>query len=144
VKLSTRARYGTRAILELAGHYKKRPLQIKVIAHRQEISLKYLEQLMAILKSAGLVRSIRGPKGGYGLAKAPQQIKLSEVFNCLEGPLVAAECVENKSLCTRAADCVTRQLWSQVQQAVKDVLESMTLQDLLDRSKNNKTVDYQI
>ncbi|RKY23092.1 MAG: Rrf2 family transcriptional regulator, partial [Planctomycetota bacterium] len=74
MKLSTRTRYGVRALLELAGSYGKGPLQIKVIAHRQDISVKYLEQLIAILKSAGLVKSIRGSKGGYVLAKTPNQI----------------------------------------------------------------------
>ena len=145
MKLSTRARYGIRAILELAGNPGKGPLQIKTIAQRQDISVKYLEQLMAILKSAGFVRSIRGSKGGYVLAKAPNQIKLSDVFNCLEGPsVITAECVENESYCARAADCVARQLWLQVQEAIETILQSVTLQDLVDRTKNSKTLDYQI
>ena len=76
MKLSTRTRYGIRAILELAGNYQKDPLQLKIIAERQDISVKYLEQIMTILRSGELVRSIRGPKGGYMLAKAPNQIKL--------------------------------------------------------------------
>ena len=144
MKLSTRARYGTRAILELAENHGQGPLQIKIIAQNQDISVKYLEQLMAILKSAGLVRSIRGPKGGYLLAKAPNQIKLSDCFNALEGPVITVECVENGSFCTRTADCVTRQVWAQVHQAIMDVLQSITLQDLVDRAKNNKASNYQI
>lgn len=145
MKLSTRTRYGVRAILELAENQGNGPLQIKIIAHRQGISIKYLEQLMAILKSARFVRSIRGSKGGYILAKPANQIKLSDVFNCLEGPsAITVECLENESCCARAADCVTRQVWADVQEAITGVLGSMTLQDLVNRAKDEKTLDYQI
>jgi Rrf2 family protein len=144
MKLSTRAKYGIRASLELACNYGKGPLQIKIIAQRQEISAKYLEQLMAILKSAGFVRSIRGAKGGYVLAKPPNQVKISDMFNALEGPIVTVECLENDQYCARAADCVAKELWSQVQQAIIGVLESVTLEDLAERAKSNKTSYYQI
>ncbi len=144
MKLSTRTRYGIRAILELAGNYDKGPLQIKVIAQRQDISVKYLEQLMTILKSAGFVRSTRGSKGGYILAKTPNQIRLSDVFTSLEGPVTTVECVENENYCVRVADCIARQVWIQVQKAVVNVLDSITLQDLLDRAKDNKALSYQI
>ena len=144
MKLSTRTRYGIRAMLELAGKYGEGPLQIKVIANRQDISIKYLEQLMAMLKSGGFVRSIRGSKGGYILSKVPAQIKLDELFTCLEGPVVAVECVEDENFCARAADCVTRQVWAQVQAAMVKVLQSMTLQDLVNRTKERKNLDYHI
>ncbi|MHC4337322.1 MAG: RrF2 family transcriptional regulator [Planctomycetota bacterium] len=144
MKLSTRTRYGMRAILELANNYGKGPLQIKTIARQEDISGKYLEQLMAILKSAGLVTSIRGAKGGYLLAKPPNQIKLSDVFNCLEGPVATVECVENESYCTRVANCVARQVWTQVQEAITNVLQSITLQDLVDRAKGKRAPNYQI
>ncbi|MHC4665000.1 MAG: RrF2 family transcriptional regulator [Planctomycetota bacterium] len=144
MKLSTRTRYGIRAILEIAANHGKGPLQTRIIAQRQTISVKYLEQLMAILKSGGFVRSIRGSKGGYTLAKAPHQIKLSDVFNALEGPVVTVECVKDESFCANAADCIARQLWAQVQKAIENVLESITLQDLIDRMKDEKISDYQI
>jgi len=144
MKLSTRARYGIRASLELACNYGKGPLQIKIIAQRQEISVKYLEQLMAILKSTGFIRSIRGAKGGYILAKPPNQVKISDIFNALEGPIITVECLESDQYCARAADCVTRELWSQVQQAIIGVLESVTLKDLVERTKSDKTSYYQI
>lgn len=144
MKLSTRTRYGIRAILELAENEGSGPLQIKTIAHRQDISVKYLEQLMATLRSAGFVRSIRGSKGGYMLAKAPNQIKLSDVFDCLEGHVTTVECVEDKNYCERAADCIARQVWAQVQDAIKNVLQSITLQDLVDRAKDKKMLNYQI
>jgi Rrf2 family protein len=133
-----------RAILELAASQGGGPLQIKAIAQRQEISLKYLEQLMAILKSAGFVRSVRGAKGGYILAKPANQIKLSDVFNALEGPVTTVECLEDEDFCKRAADCVTRQVWAEVQQAIESILQSMTLQDLVDRTKDRKALSYQI
>ena len=144
MKLSTRTRYGVRAILELAEKDGSGPLRVKTIAQSQDISAKYLEQLMSILKSAGFVRSIRGSKGGYMLAKAPNQIKLSDVFDCLEGPVTTVECVEDKDYCARAADCVARQVWAQVQQAITNVLQSITLQDLVDRAKDKKLSNYQI
>ena len=144
MKLSTRTRYGIRAMLELAGKYGEGPLQIKVIANRQDISIKYLEQLMAMLRSGGFVRSIRGSKGGYVLSKVPAQIKLDELFTCLEGPVVTVECVEDENYCARAVDCVTRQVWAQMQAAMVKVLQSMTLQDLVNRTKERKNLDYQI
>ena len=120
-------------------------MQIKVVARRQDISAKYLEQLIAILKSAGLVKSIRGSKGGYILAKAADQIKLSDVFSVLEGPsAITVECLEDENYCARAADCVTRQVWAEVQEAIMGVLESMTLQDLVDRAKDKRALDYHI
>jgi len=145
MKLSTRTRYGIRAILELALNHGKGPLQLKVVGQRQNISVKYLEQLIAVLKTAGFVRSSRGAKGGYVLAKAPNQIKLSDVFSSLEGAsVITVECVENENYCVRAADCVVRQVWVQVQEAIMSVLAAITLEDLVKRTKSNKVMDYQI
>jgi len=144
MKLSTRTRYAVRAIIELAQHGNNTPLQLKIIAQRQGISVKYLEQLMAILRSAGFVRSIRGSKGGYVLAKAPNQIKLNEVLHRLEGTVATVECVENENYCSRFADCASRYLWVQVEQAIEKVLEAITLQDLVDKANDEKKLDYQI
>lgn len=144
MKLSTRTRYGIRAVLELAQNHGKGPVQLKIIARHQGISVKYLEQLMAMLKSAGIVNSVRGSKGGYILAKSPDQIRLSDCFSCLEGTVVTVECVENDSYCPRTCDCIAREVWAEVQKAVMTVLQSMTLQSLLDRSKHDKTLHYQI
>ena len=144
MKLSTRTRYAVRAIIELAQNDSNRPLQLKIIAQRQDISVKYLEQLMAILRSAGFVRSIRGSKGGYVLARAPNQIKLNEVLHRLEGSVATVECVENKDCCSRSADCAARYLWMQVEQAIEKVLSAITLQDLVDKANDEKKLDYQI
>ncbi len=144
MKLSTRTRYGLRAILELAENYGQGPLRLRIIAERQEISIKYLEQLMAVLKSAGIVRSLRGPSGGYVLAKSPNEIRVSDCFNCLEGPVITSECVDNSSFCNRAADCIARGLWIDVQNTVMELLRSITLQSLIDRTRENRVVDYHI
>lgn len=144
MKLSTRTRYGVRAILELAENYGKGPLQLRVIAEHQEISVKYLEQLMAVLKSTGIVRSVRGPSGGYILARSPGEVKVSDCFNCLEGPVITTECVNNSNFCTRSADCIAKGLWADVQDTVMNLLQSITLQSLIDRAKKNRTSDYHI
>ena len=144
MKLSTRTRYGIRAILELSENYGNEPIQLRVIARNQGVSVKYLEQLMAILKSAGIVRSVRGSKGGYILAKSPSQIKVSDCFQCLEGSVITTECVEDESYCERTNDCIARQVWTEVQKAVMEVLESITLQNLVDRAKQNKAINYNI
>lgn len=142
MKLSSRTRYGMRAILELALEYGKAPLQIKTIAAREDISNKYLEQLIAMLKSAGLVRSIRGPRGGYMLAKPPAEIQLKDVFLTLEGPMIPAECLEHPEYCPRCTDCATRQIWQDLQAAIFGVLEAVTLADLI--AKSGKTNNYHI
>jgi len=144
MKLSTRTRYGIRAILELAENYGKGPLQLKAIARTQGLSVKYLEQLMIILKSAGLVQSVRGSKGGYILAKTPDEIKISDCFNCLEGPVITSQCVDNNGFCPRTADCVARELWTEVQNAIMIVLQTKTLQNLVDMAKENRALDYHI
>lgn len=144
MKLSTRTRYGIRALLDLARSKGSGPVQIKVIASHQEISVKYLEQLMSILKSMGFLRSIRGAKGGYVLSKDPKDIKMSDVFVALEGPIMTVDCVGDPAECTRASECVTRELWVEVQQAMLDVLEEVTLHDLVKRAEKKSPPNYQI
>ncbi|OHB68583.1 MAG: hypothetical protein A2Y77_02055 [Planctomycetes bacterium RBG_13_62_9] len=143
MKLSTRTRYGIRAIIELAQYEGQRPLQLRTIAERQDISVKYLEQLMGVLRSAGIVRSVRGSKGGYALARPPEQIKLSEVFHCLEGPVTTTECVDDEDYCRRSADCAAREVWVEVENAINHVLEAITLADMVQRARRRGS-DYQI
>ena len=143
MKLSTRTRYGMRAVIELAQHEGNRPLQLKAIAERQDISVKYLEQLMSMLRSAGFVRSVRGSKGGYILARPPEQITLSEIFRSLEGPVTTAECTEDPEYCERSADCAAQEVWVQVEQAIEGVLSGITLADMV-RKTQEQTTSYQI
>jgi len=145
MKLSTRTRYGIRAAIEIAAHYGRGPVQIKVIGQKQAISVKYLEQLMAILKSGGFVHSVRGSRGGYVLAREPEQIRLDELVLALEGSITTAECVDDNGYCARAADCVAREVWTKVQHAVMDVLRSFTLKDLVEKTKcQHEALSYQI
>ena len=145
MKLSTRTRYGVRAMFELAKYYEDGPLHIKVIAEQQDISVKYLQNLMSTLKSSGLVRTVRGRMGGYILAKSPNKIKLSDCYSCLEGPLVTVECVQDRSVCDRSSDCPTIDVWGEVHEAVMTVLKSKTLQDLVDNvNKKTGTLSYHI
>lgn len=135
MKLSTKGRYGTRALLELALHQGQGPILLKDIAQRQQISLHYLEHLISPLITGGIIRSTRGAKGGVWLVKFPEQVKLSEVIRLLEGPLALVDCVNNPEACERAELCATRDIWGEVKKAMDAVLQSTTLQDLVERHK---------
>ena len=135
MKLSTRARYGTRALLDLAIQGSEEPVSLKDIAKRQQISLQYLEHLMTPLITAGIVRSVRGPKGGVLLAKPSEEIKLSEIIRLLEGSIAPVDCMDNPRLCSRSGSCATRDIWDEVKKAVDGVLEATTLQNMVERQK---------
>ena len=134
MRLNTKVRYGTRAMLELALHYEGSAVSLAEIAVSQEISEKYLELLFASLRSAGLVRSQRGAQGGYFLARPPDQITLREVFDVFEGPEPYAPCTLDHSTCDRWAVCVTQEVWVEMYRASMQVLESTTLASLVTRS----------
>ena len=138
MKLSTRGQYGTRALLELALHEGSGPILLKDIARRQQISLMYLEHLIAPLIAAGIVRSTRGARGGVWLAKSPEGIKLSEVIQLLEGSIAPVECLNDPKACSRSELCVTRDVWDELKRAIDGVLESTTLQDLVSRQKRKE------
>ena len=135
MKLSTRTRYGTRALLDLALHAGEGLVLLKDIARRQEVSLPYLEHLITPLIAAGLVKSTRGARGGVLLLKPPSEIKLSEVVQLLEGSIAPVDCVSDPKVCHRSASCVTRDIWNEMKRAMNGVLESTTLQDLVERQK---------
>ena len=138
MKLSTRGRYGARAMLDLALNSGRRPVLLKDIAKRQNISLRYLENIMTVLVASGIVKSMRGKRGGFELARNPGKIRMSEVIRAVEGPLIA-DCVENASSCRRSALCVTREVWKKMQVAVIGVLDSITLKDMV--KAHNKKVE---
>jgi Rrf2 family cysteine metabolism transcriptional repressor len=135
MKLSTRTRYGTRALLELALHSGEGPVFLKDIARKQQISLAYLEHLITPLISGGIIRSTTGPKGGVTLARKPEEIKLSEITLLLEGSVAPVECVDHPEVCDRAEFCVTREVWGRRKSAMDGVLGSTTLKDLVERQK---------
>ena len=138
MKLSTRSRYGTRALLELALRKGEGPVLLKEIAKKQQSSLPYLEHLISPLIAGGIIRSIKGPRGGIYLAKTPEEIKLSEVIQLLEGSVAPAECVNDPGICDRSEFCVTRDIWSELKEAMDGVLESTTLQNLVERHKKKQ------
>jgi Rrf2 family protein len=147
MKLSTKIRYGTRAILELASRFGEGPVELKEIARSQEISIKYLEQVIIPLRTAGIVKSARGSKGGYSLAKPPSEICLFDVVETLEGPLYLVDCIKDSKLCRRSSSCVTRDIWSEVSEALHRVLKSITLDEMVRRKiekENGDSPAYQI
>jgi Rrf2 family protein len=147
MKISTKIRYGARAMLELASHYGEGPIELKEIAKRENISLKYLEQVINSLRAAGLVKSIRGAKGGYSLAKPPSEICLYDVVETLEGPLNLLECLRDSKVCQKVPSCVTRDIWQEVSEAISKIFYSVTLEDMVNRKmekEGNSSSMYQI
>lgn len=133
MKLSTKGHYGLKAIFDLAQHYSTHePISLKLIAERQSLSEAYLEQLIALLRKAGLVKSVRGYKGGYMLAKKPEEIKVGDVIRVLEGPIDLVDCVSEYQPvdCTNANVCITRSVLVRVRDSITDVLDSISLEDM--------------
>jgi len=139
MKLSTRGRYGARAMLELAINYGKEPIQLREIAQRQEISGRYLERMMTALVSMGLVISSRGKHGGFCLAKPPEEIRLSQIIQVVEGSIAPVSCVDDPKLCNRVDICVTRDIWERLKNAMSGILDSITLQDMVEMQKEKLT-----
>jgi len=137
MKLSTRSRYGTRMMFDLADHYDDGPVQIGEIAARQRISVKYLEQLIIPLKKANYVKSVRGRKGGYMLARPPEEITVGGIVALLEGGINLSECVENPEICDRSGKCLTRGIWESATHAMSRELNATTLSDMI-KPKNRK------
>ena len=141
MRLTTKSRYGTRAMLDIALNCEKGPVSLKDLAKRQGISLKYLEQLIPPLKVSGLIRSIRGAGGGYVLNRDSSRIKLREIIDVLEGSIFPVDCVDNPGTCLRDKDCVTHKIWKEIQDTVNKMLESLTLANMVEccRHKNGMT-----
>ena len=131
LRLSTKVRYGLRALIALARHYDKGPVMARLIAEEEDISENYLEQIMEPLKKAGLVRSIRGAQGGFILAKKPGDIKVREVIEVLEGPISLIDCLIDPSVCNRSSSCLTRGLWENIRESIIKAIEAKTLEDLI-------------
>lgn len=135
MRLSTRTRYGIRALLDIALHGTAGPVSLKEVAERQGVSEKYLEQVLLTLKGAGLVRSVRGARGGFVLNRRPADIRLGEVVDLLEGPIGLTECVLDREFCPRSELCAARDLWVEASAALQKVLGSLTLEDLVRRQR---------
>jgi len=132
MKISTKGRYALRLMLDLAVNYTGEYISIKSIATRQEISEKYLEQIITQLNRAGYVKSVRGAQGGYMLAKDPSDYTVGMILRLLEGSLAPVSCLEEDN-CERISRCVTMEVWEKIQRAVDDVVDNITLADLVTR-----------
>ena len=136
MKLSTRSRYGTRMMLDLAKHYENGPVHIADIAERQNISVKYLEQLIIPLKKASFIKSVRGPKGGHLLANNPGEITIGEIVRVLEGGIDLSDCIKNPGVCKRTDSCLAREAWEEATKAMYDKLNSITLSKMINRGES--------
>lgn len=139
MKISAKSRYGLRVILDIALREQEEPVTIKDIARRQQIPRSYLEQMVAPLAVANILKTKRGPKGGLMLARPPRDITMSEIVTVFEGSITPVECVENPELCPRYNSCSTWDLWNEMNTAMNDVLKSITLETLVERQKRKES-----
>ena len=137
MKISTKGRYALRLLLDLAEHNTGTPIRVKEIATRQNISEKYLEQIISVLNKAGYVQSIRGAQGGYLLKKEPNAYTIGEILRLTEGSIAPVSCLdEQETSCERKENCVSVILWKKINDAVNEVVDNTTLQDLMDWKRN--------
>lgn len=136
MKLTTKGRYGTRLMLDLALHFGDKPVFLKDAAKRQEISEKYLWHLIPPLKNAGLITSMRGAHGGYSLTRDPSRITLKEILLAVEGPISLVGCIDDSSACKRSGMCGTRDMWAELSEKFLQILESVTLEDIVEKQKS--------
>lgn len=144
MKISTKSRYGTRAVLEIALNRNKKNLTRKQISKNQEIPSAYLENILISLKTNGIIRTIRGPKGGYELAKNPGDITVFQIVDILEGSTDLVPCLENSNVCARNSICVTRGVWSKLQKVQEDLLSTITIKDLVEDTKELYSPNFSI
>ncbi len=146
MRLSTKGRYGLKAMFDLAMNYGDKPVSLTTIAARQGVSVNYLEQLISPLRKAGFVRSVRGAQGGYLLNVKPDEITVKDVLETLEGPLAPTDCVkdDNDNSCDNASYCVTRLIYEKMKESIDQVVSSITLADMIeDHNKMQDILDQQ-
>ena len=131
LRLSTRGQYGVRAMYEIARGYPVQPVTIKEIAENQDVSVAYLEQILNKLRKAGLIRSVKGPGGGYMLNKGPEKISIASIVRELEGPVAITSCLNPEEGCVRVDNCVTHLLWKALGEQIEAFLETITLKNLM-------------
>ena len=141
MKLSTRSRYGARILVDLARNSKQGPVQIGEISKRQDISVKYLEQLIRPLKQANLVNSVRGPKGGHLLAVKPEDVTLGQIVRLFEGQSELVECISSPEKCSMSDDCQVRLAWGDATRVLYENLDNTTIADLMDANPSDEQSD---
>ena len=146
MKISTKGRYALRLMLDIALNEKNwNPVRIKDIAHRQELSGKYLEQIISVLNKAGFVKSIRGPQGGYLLTKQPSEYTVGMILRLTEGSLSPVSCLDDENnICERLDECATIVLWRKLNDAISGVVDTVTLEDLIEWHYGKSGNDYVI
>lgn len=144
MRLSTKGRYGVRALFDLALHSGDEAIALKSVAQRENISEKYLEHLFASLKKSGLIQSVRGAQGGYRLARPPEEITLGDIIRVLEGPIAPTDCVLDGggNDCDRSDRCVMRSIWCRVRDEINGILDSITLADIVEEEKKASGEGY--
>jgi len=135
VKISTKGRYGVRFMLDLAIHSQEHVVTLKAVARRQQISEKYLWQVVTPLKSAGLITATVGAKGGYMLARDPAKITLKDILEPLEGDCVLVKCTQRAGACRRSSACVAREIWQEVSRTLARTMETITLKTMIEKYK---------
>ncbi len=130
MRLSTRGQYAVRAMVNLAYYSKGMPVTLRDISKREQISINYLEQLFSKLRRGGIVKSVKGPGGGYILARSPEDIRIGEIIEMVEEPLNPVACLDGKDRCDRSAVCVTQRVWKELGMRIRDFLNSITIYDL--------------
>jgi Rrf2 family transcriptional regulator, cysteine metabolism repressor len=144
MKLSTKCRYGTRAMIEIARHYPEGPVKRKEISRSQKISPAYLENILIALKTHNLIRTVRGASGGFTLDTSPDNITMFQIVQALEGSIAPVDCVESSGACERSGYCASRKLWQDLYSSQVEILKKTTLQSLVDMDDSLKPADYSI
>lgn len=145
MKLSTKGKYGLKAIFELSLHVNEGPMPLNIIASKQKIPEQYLEQIFSTLKKSKLITSVRGAQGGYLLNKSPNEVTVGDVLTILEGPVALCQCIIDEGACENANDCSTKLVWEKLKIGIEDVLNSITLQDMVeDYNKRNNIKEFDI
>lgn len=141
MKLSTKGRYGLKAMFELSLRQQDGPVPLKQIAQKQNISEQYLEQIFSALKKSGLIKSVRGAQGGYLLVKEPKDIRVGDILTVLEGPVSLSDCIIDEDVCSNSKVCVTKVVWERLKKGIEDVINSITLQDMINDYNENRSIN---
>ena len=139
MKVSAKGRYGLRILLDVALHQERGPVALRDISRRQAISHKYLWQVIHPLQAAGLLRATRGARGGYVLARAPEEISIRDIVNILEGPISVVACITAPDTCERSVSCIAREAWAEIETKLNDAMRSITLKELIRRHKEQES-----
>ncbi|MBN2188802.1 MAG: RrF2 family transcriptional regulator [Chitinispirillaceae bacterium] len=144
MKLSTKCRYGLRAALEIARQYGRAPVKRKEIARKEGVSSSYLENILLVLRNRKIVKTARGVNGGYVLCRPPSAVSVFEIVSALEGPLSIVDCIDEPAGCRKSGRCLTRPVWRELAETIRESLRKISLQELLEREKKAGSLEYSI